>query len=82
MSSITIRNLDRRLMVRLRRRAAGNGRSVEAEARDILQLALRGGRKSPGNLATEIRAKFAPLGGCDIPQPLWEPIREPPDFEP
>jgi hypothetical protein len=40
MSSITIRNIDPQLKERLRKRAAENGHSMEAEARHILQGAL------------------------------------------
>jgi plasmid stability protein len=36
MASITIRNLDDSVKKKLRKRAAENGRSLEAEARDIL----------------------------------------------
>ena len=40
MASITIRNLDDDLVVRLRARAAGYGCSMEEEAREILVRAL------------------------------------------
>jgi plasmid stability protein len=40
MSSITIRNLDPGVKERLRVRAAQHGRSMEAEARRILQSVL------------------------------------------
>jgi plasmid stability protein len=40
-SSITIRKLDPALKERLRERAAEQGHSMEAEARRILQQALR-----------------------------------------
>ena len=40
MASITIRNLDDEVKTRLRVRAAGNGRSMEEEARRILRDAV------------------------------------------
>ena len=80
MASITIRNLDEDVKARLRVRAAGNGRSMEEEARLILRDAV--GRK-PGsrNLAEAIRARIAPLGGVDLELPPREPAREPPTFD-
>lgn len=41
MAQILVRNLDDRLKARLQRRAKRNGRSMEAEAREILRDALR-----------------------------------------
>lgn len=40
MGTITVRNLDADVQSRLRRRAAANGRSMEAEARAILAAAV------------------------------------------
>jgi plasmid stability protein len=40
MAALTVRNLDATLVRRLRIRAAENGRSAEAEHREILRLAL------------------------------------------
>jgi len=40
MPNLHVRNLDDELVGRLRRRAARHGRSVEAEHREILRLAL------------------------------------------
>ncbi len=42
MATLTVRNLDDELVRRLRIRAAQNGRSAEAEHREILRLALIG----------------------------------------
>ncbi|MCY3728788.1 MAG: hypothetical protein OXF97_07335 [Nitrospira sp.] len=76
MASITIRNLDEDVKAQLRMRAAGNGRSIEEEARLILREAVS--RKTgPENLASAIRARFVPLGGVE----LELPAREPPKFE-
>jgi antitoxin FitA len=81
MASITIRNLDDSLKSRLRVQAAVHGRSMEDEARDILRSALNQEPVQSGNLATAIRARFAPLGGLDLPEVPREPMREPPTFD-
>ncbi|HTK79733.1 MAG TPA: plasmid stabilization protein [Rhizomicrobium sp.] len=60
MASITIRNLGDDVKKRLRRQAADHGRSLEAEARDILSRASVLPRKPP--LKT----------GLDLVRPLLE----------
>ena len=81
MASITVRNLDDGLKRRLRIRAAENGRSMEQEARDILRAALDEDPPTGENLASAIRARFAPLGGVELELPPREPMREPPRFD-
>lgn len=44
MANLLVRNLDEELIERLRVRAAENGRSVEAEHREILKRALEDAR--------------------------------------
>jgi len=56
-ATLTIRNLDVRLKERLRVRAARNGRSMEAELRQIVKEALASDRKSEPNLAEAIRRR-------------------------
>jgi len=80
LASITIRNLDEDVKTRLRVRAAGNGRSMEEEARLILRDAV-GRKPCSRNLAQAIRARIAPLGGVDLELPPREPAREPPTFD-
>ncbi len=80
MASITIRNLDDDVKRRLRIRAAGHGRSMEEEAREILREVVGQERRSQ-NLAAAIRARVAPLGGVDLVLPPREPMREPPAFD-
>lgn len=58
MASITIRNLDDALKLRLRVRAAQHGRSMEDEAREILRIALAESSQPSGNLAASIRERF------------------------
>lgn len=81
MASITIRNLDDTLKSRLRIQAAVHGRSMEDEARDILRSALNREPTRRGSLAASIRARFAPLGGVELPVIPREPTREPPSFD-
>ena len=81
MASITARNLDGPLKARLRIQAAIHGRSMEYEARDILRSALSREPSRQGILATAIRARFAPLGGVELPTVPREPMRAPPSFD-
>jgi antitoxin FitA len=89
MASITIRNLADDVKRRLRIRAAENGRSMEEEAREILEK----GVAPPSGLAEEpkpfrtgadlwdaIRALVEPLGGIELEIPPRHPMRDPPDF--
>ena len=79
MASITIRNLDDDVKIRLRTRAAGNGRSMEEEVRLILREAADR-EPQPENLASFVRECFAPFGGVELELPPREPMREPPRF--
>ena len=68
MASITTRNLDDDVKTRLRVRAAGNGRSMEEEARLILRGAVAR-RKPPRNPASAIRARMSPPSGMHLELP-------------
>jgi plasmid stability protein len=82
MATLTIRNLDQAVKERLRIRAAEHGRSMEAEARRILQMALGDSPRAPErNLYERIHARFAALGGVDLELPPRTPVREPPRFD-
>lgn len=80
MAVMTIRNIDDAIKARLRLRAARNGRSMEAEARDPLRAALSSEVPSPRTLADAIRERFGALAGVDLPDVPREPIRPPVDF--
>ena len=80
MASITVRNLEESLKRRLRVRAAGNGRSMEREAREILRAALDEDAAPPSNLGTAIHELFRPFGGVELEITPREPMREPPQF--
>ena len=81
MASITIRNLEDDVKARLRRRAAGNGRSMEEEVRLILTEAVDREAVPAKGLGTAIHELFKPFGGVKIELPPREPIREPPRFD-
>jgi plasmid stability protein len=72
MATITIRNLDEKIKRRLQVRAALNGRSMEAEAREVL-TGLVQDQPDPGalreDLGTAIHNRFAALGGVDLEIP-------------
>ncbi|MCO5350303.1 MAG: hypothetical protein M9913_05265 [Bryobacteraceae bacterium] len=80
MAVLTIRRLDDAVKARLRIRAAQNGRSMEEEARLLLEESLSLPREQPRNLAQAIRDIMAPLGGVELEIPPRGPGREPPDF--
>jgi plasmid stability protein len=54
---------------------------MEAEARDILRCALARQPRNNQNLADAIRARFAHLGGVELPEYPRQPLRDPPGFE-
>ncbi len=80
MAAIVIRNIDESLKSRLRIQAATHGRSMEDEARDILRSALSMEPPRARDLGQAIHARFAKLGGVDLPEVPREAMREPVDF--
>ena len=81
MEALTIRRLDGSVKNRLRIRAAQHGRSMEAEAREILYQALVTENSPETNMAEAIRRRFAPLGGVDLPVVRRSAMRPPPNFK-
>ncbi|MEQ1615068.1 MAG: plasmid stabilization protein [Hyphomicrobiaceae bacterium] len=83
MTTVTISNIDNTLAQRLAARAAAHGRSVEAEAKDILSNALGGAApdRVPDNLYDAIRAIVEPIGGIELELMPRQPVRDPPKFE-
>ncbi len=61
MAQIVVRKLEEGVKTRLQRRARRNGRSMEAEVRDILRNAANESGK-PAGLGTEIAALFKGKG--------------------
>jgi antitoxin FitA len=62
MAQLIVRNLEEGIKVRLKKRAARNGRSMEEEARDILRDAVKAEGTPSGGLGSEIAALFAGAG--------------------
>jgi plasmid stability protein len=67
-AALNIRNLDEAVKRRLQVRAARHGRSMEAEAREILAAAVRDPADSAG-LFTTLLDRFGELGGIDLQLP-------------
>ncbi len=81
MAVLTIRKLSETTKQKLRVRAAENGRSMEEEARRIIERGVEGASEEEATgLAEAIHCLFAPLGGVDIKLPDRRPRRQPPDF--
>ena len=80
MTMLTIRRLDPGVKERLRVRAAGHGRSMEEEARQILSQVC-GPTHAPTNAYDALRRHFADLGGVELDLPPRTIGREPPNFE-
>jgi len=79
-AALNIRNLPDETHRALRVRAAHNGRSMEAEARAILDQAVRpADRKRIGSALVEL---FHPLGGVNIDIARDRTPAEPEAFEP
>lgn len=68
MAALTIRNLDETVKRRLQIRAARHGRSMEAEAREILAEAISE-PPDDGGLFTALLDRFGMFGGVDLHLP-------------
>ena len=70
-TNLVVRNVDERIALALKRRAAAHGRSAEAEHRELLRLALQGPARLPLNeflltmpeVGTDADFKRAPAPG-------------------
>jgi antitoxin FitA len=62
LAQLVVRNLEEQLKVRLQRRAARHGRSIDEEIVGILRDALQGSDSQDGGLGTEISALFSEIG--------------------
>ena len=83
MASITIRKLDDEVKRQLRLQAAAHGRSLEAEAREILGAGIQKPHprhETGADLFDAIQRRFAPLGGVELKLPKRGRLRRPPDF--
>jgi plasmid stability protein len=69
-TTLTIRNLEEPVKQMLRMQAASHGRSMEAEARDILTAAVRPAAVAPP--ATASRTGSRPKSACDSVRGMWK----------
>ena len=88
MVTFTLRIADEQIEKRLNERASANGRTIEAEATEILRDALAQTAETPAvprqyksDLFRRIRAIVDPVGGVDLELPPRGPGREPPRFD-
>jgi len=56
------RNLDEDVKLRLKRRAARHGCSMEEEVREILRNTVRSEESTPSKLGSRIASRFAKIG--------------------
>ncbi len=68
MAAISVRGLDDDVRERLRVRAARNGRSMEAEIREILTAAVSDAEPS-AELFSTLRERFGDAGGVELSNP-------------
>jgi plasmid stability protein len=81
LATLVIRNVDDALHLRLKARAAAQGRSMEEEARLLLREGLAAEPLPDGEtLASAMRDLFEPLGGVEFPCVREPGHRSPPDF--
>jgi plasmid stability protein len=78
MSAITVRNIPDETHRALKQRAAQNGRSTEAEIRDILEQAVRPNERM--KIGSELAAFGRKLGGIELDIKRDQYPIEPADF--
>lgn len=69
-TTLTIRNLEESVKHLLRMQAASHGRSMEAEARNILTTALKPPITAPAD--TVLRTTNRPKSVCDSVRGMWK----------
>lgn len=77
MATLTIRDLDDALKLKLRLRAASQNRSMEEEARQILRAALTESVRPQESFLARVKSRFDGLGDVRLSIEPREPIREP-----
>ncbi len=80
-NAVTVRGLTPELKARLRVRAAHNARSMEAEARAILEAALSAPDDDTTDLGAFARGLFAPIGGIELELPSRAQPRHAPQLD-
>lgn len=77
--TLTLRDIPVELDAALRKRAEEQHRPMDQVAVEAMKAGLglaKDESKTTANLAAAIRARFVPLGGLELPDPIREPIRE------
>lgn len=69
-TTLTIRNLEEPVKQKLRIRAASHGRSMEAEAREILTLAVTG--TAPTSALADAPVSEAAKSACESMRGIWK----------
>ena len=77
MATLTIRDLDDALKLRLRLRAASQNRSMEEEARQILRAALTETVRPQESFLARVKSRFDGLGDVQLAIEPREQVREP-----
>lgn len=77
MATLTIRDLDDALKLKLRLRAASQNRSMEEEARQILRAALNESMRPQDSFLARVKSRFDGLGDVELSIEPREQIREP-----
>ena len=80
MAQFVVRQLEEDVKLRLKRRAARHGVSMEEEVREILRSAVKGEDRSASKLGTRIAARFAKVGLTKNPPELHGQAARPADF--
>lgn len=62
MAQVVVRNVEAQVISKLRRRAKRNGRSLEAEVREILRGAVKNEGTEVRGLGTRIASRFRGVG--------------------
>ena len=83
--TLTLGDIPPDLDAALRRRAEQEHRPLDQVAVEAMKVGLGISKEVPGtkgnsNLAASIRARFAPLGGIELSEPIREPMRKPSDL--
>jgi plasmid stability protein len=77
-SKLVVSDVDEAVLGRLAARAASHGRSIDEEARAILESAVSGESVPADRLGERITRRFSALGGVEIAIPAREPVRSTP----
>ncbi len=82
LASTKIRNIKEAVNSRLRIQAAFHGHPMVDEAREIPGSGLNPEQLRPGSMVASIPARFSQSGRVELPAVQFEPMREPPAFQP